>query len=402
MKALHFGAGNIGKGFIGYLLNKTGYEVCFVDVNKQMVDRFNETNSYLVELLDDSHTVEAISPVTALHSITQEEEVIEAIVNSDLITTSVGVNNLARIANVFAKGLLMRAKENKTKIDVIANENAINASTTLKQEISRHVTNSEMAEICTFVGFPNSAIDRLALSKITEGGEVALVEPFFEWIINKTEMVNFELPLINNVIYVEDLKPYIERKLYIVNMGHATTAYLGFLAGESTIQSALENPEIELFVRKTLNEASQYIIRKFNSKPEAMSDFIEKTLKRFKNKNIHDEVLRVGRSPIRKLGYNERLTKPTRELFELGLPIEHLTMAIAAAFLFDDANDEESVLLQELITEKGIDQAIIHFTQIENMVIKNKIREQYLLLRYNFNKKKTIHLDLSLKGEVRC
>ncbi|PLR78214.1 mannitol-1-phosphate 5-dehydrogenase [Bacillus sp. V3-13] len=381
MKALHFGAGNIGKGFIGYLLSKTGYQVCFVDVNPHMVESINNNNSYLVELLDEDHTVETISPVYAINSMTQEEKVMDAIVNADLITTSVGANNLSRIATIISKGLLKRVNINKKKIDIIANENSLNASSTLKKEIERHVSDSEMDMISSLVGFPNSAIDRLALSKESEEGEIALVEPFYEWIINKAEMVNLELPLIKDAIYVEDLKPYIERKLYIVNMGHATTAYIAFLAGESTIQSALAKPIIEDFLRATLNEASRYIIQTYNVDSEDMRAFVEKTLKRFKNKNISDDILRVGRSPIRKLGYNERLIKPTRELYELGLPIENLTIAVAAAFLFNNPDDEESVTLQKYISEKGIEQAISHFTQIGNTTIKEKIKENYYRLK---------------------
>ncbi|MGE6376406.1 mannitol-1-phosphate 5-dehydrogenase [Peribacillus muralis] len=377
MKALHFGAGNIGKGFIGYLLNKTGYDVCFADINQQMVDRLNKNESYIVELLDDSHTVEVISPVTALNVITQEARVIDAIVEADLITTSVGVNNLSRIANIVSKGLLKRVKENKKRLDIMANENAIHATSTLKQEIERQVTSGEMKEISFFIGFPNSAIDRLALSRSGGEGEIALVEPMYEWIINKSEMINLDLPLIKNASYVDDLEPYIERKLYIVNMGHAATAYIGFLTGHTTIQSALTIPGIERFVRNTLNEASQYIIRKFNIENEDMSSFIEKTMKRFKNENISDDIFRVGRSPIRKIGYEERLTKPTRELFDSGLSIEYLTMAVAAAFLFDNPHDEESVILQKYISEKGIDQAILHFTQIKNKELRDKIKEKY-------------------------
>jgi mannitol-1-phosphate 5-dehydrogenase len=396
MKALHFGAGNIGKGFIGYFLHKNGYEVCFVDVNQEMVDQFNKNNSYLVELLDDEHTVEKISPVSALNSITQEDEVIDSIVSVDLITTSVGAQNLARIAPVIVKGLLKRVRENKKKLDIIANENAINASTILKQEVERLVSTSEMEEIESLVGFPNSAIDRLALSKKGEEGEIALVEPIYEWVINQSEMVNVDVPLIKEAIYVKDLKPYIERKLYIVNMGHATTAYLGFLAGEATIQSALRNHEIEGFVRETMQEAAQYFIKKFAIHANDMNDFIEKTLNRFNNKNIRDDLLRVGRAPIRKLGYDERLVKPMRELYDLELPIEHLTVAVAAGYLFDNSDDEESVTLQCYIMENGIGQAISHFSQIE----KKEIRES--IIHHYQNLKNTKGKVLKLRRERVC
>ncbi|KMY50237.1 mannitol-1-phosphate 5-dehydrogenase [Peribacillus loiseleuriae] len=377
MKALHFGAGNIGKGFIGNLLRKTGYEVCFVDVNQEMIDRINRRNSYSVELLDENHTVETIFSVSALNSIIQEKRVIEAIVSADIITTSVGVANLSKISKVLAKGLLERIAQNEKKIDVIANENAINASSTLKKEVEKIVSSKELAQINSLVGFPNSAIDRLALSKKGTEGDIALVEPFFEWVINKSEMVNFDLPLISGATYVEDLRPYIERKLYIVNMGHATTAYLAFLLGEPTIQKALRNQNVERIVRSAMVEASQYIIRTYRSDSEKMTEFIEKTLKRFKNSNISDDILRVGRSPIRKLSYEERLVKPARELFKLGLPVENLAASIAAGYLFDSPEDEESITLQGYIRSNGIDKAISHFSSIENVKLKVMIKKYY-------------------------
>lgn len=377
MRALHFGAGNIGKGLIGYLLHKSGYEICFVDVDQNVVDSINKNNSYSVELLDDDHKVETIYPVSAINS-TNSDQVIDAIVGADIITTSVGINNLPQIAVILSKGLLKRLKENRKKINIIANENAVNATSFLKKEIEKHVSEEDMNEICSFVGFPNAVIDRVALSR----GQIALVEPFYEWIINKSEMVSQDL-LIKDAIYVDDLQPYIERKLYIVNMAHASIAYIGYLMGETTIQSALENPKIERFAKNIFNEASQYLIKKFNFRAEDMSEFIEKIINRFKNKNIQDSVLRVARSPIRKLGYEERLVKPTRELFKLGLPIENLTLAIAAAFLFDNPEDEEAVKIQEYISKEGIERAILHFTKIEDEKIREMIKENYCQLKYN-------------------
>ena len=381
MKALHFGAGNIGKGLIAYSLNKTGYEVCFVDVNQDSIDRLNRDKGYVFELLDENHTPKKVSPVSALNSITQEAQVLNAIINADLITTSVGITNIPRIAGIIAKGLQSRMEITNRKIDIIANENAINASSILKAEVKNHVSLSDFTKICTFVGFPNSAIDRLALSKNSDEGEIVLVEPFYEWIINESEIINHDLPKIKNAIYVKNLQPYIERKLYIVNMGHATTAYIAFLAGEPTIQSALKNPVIESFVRGTLKEVSYFIIEKTNFNSTSMNEFIEKTLDRFKNEQISDEITRVGRSPIRKLGVNERLVTPIRELFELGLSFEHLTLVIASAFLFDNPDDEESFFLKNYIDNNGIESAILKFTQIHNEEISIKIKQYYCQFR---------------------
>ncbi|ARI75609.1 mannitol-1-phosphate 5-dehydrogenase [Halobacillus mangrovi] len=382
MKALHFGAGNIGKGLIGYLLNKSGFDLCFVDVNEDSVNRMNRSNNYSLELLDENQTVEVISPVCALHSSAQEK-VVEAIVEADLITTSVGADNLSKVAPVISKGLLKRIQSDKGNVDVIANENMINASSKLKDEIRRNVSENEMDTIESTVGFPNSAIDRLSLSEKRSEGEVTLVEPYYEWMIEKQGMLNSDLPSIENATYVDSLKPYIERKLYIVNLGHAATAYTAFLKGYSTIQSALENPEIEKFLRETLNESARYFTHHYDFESEEMSEFIEKTIARFKNANISDDILRVGRSPIRKLGFDERLTKPTRVLFELGLPVERLTAAVATAFFFHNPDDKESVTIQSYIREQGIEQAIAHFTEIEDATLQSKIKDHYSRLKEN-------------------
>ena len=48
MKAVHFGAGNIGRGFVGLLLHEAGYEVVFSDVAAPLVDAINAASEYTV------------------------------------------------------------------------------------------------------------------------------------------------------------------------------------------------------------------------------------------------------------------------------------------------------------------------------------------------------------------
>ena len=376
MKAVHFGAGNIGRGFIGSLLSESGFEVCFVDVNSDVVNRLNNDKYYIMKILEGEKNYKKVAPVTALNSLMQEEEIIEKIMDADIITTSTGVNNLPRIAPLLTKGLLKRAAEKTDKIDVIANENAINASSILKQEVLKQVSAEEAALIEENTGFPNSAIDRQALSENKDGTDIAVVEPYYEWVINKSEILSEKTLKIKGAVYVEDMKPYIERKLYCVNAGHATAAYTGFLAGCSTVQGALAKEEIIDFVRNTMKENARYLTKEYGISEDEMNAYIEKTLKRHGNTSISDSVFRVGRSPVRKVGYDERLTAPARKLYDMGLPVVCITKAIASAFCFYNPEDEESVQIQDYIKLHGIKEAVNHFTKLEDeqltdMIVKN-------------------------------
>lgn len=377
MKALHFGAGNIGRGFIGYLLNASGFDVCFVDVNQSMIDQLNQTGTYRIELLDDHHTTKTVTDVTALHSGTDKEEVLKAIQEADIITTSVGVDNLKYIVPVLREGLLKRIRANKQAIDVLANENAVNASSTLKTLISHHLSEEMMRELDEHVGFVNTAIDRLALSKEVDGATVALVEPFYEWVINRQEMINRALPKLAGATYVDDLTPYIERKLYLVNMAHAATAYVGYIKGASTIQQALQHPDILLFIQALMREAAAYFVDVYGVEEKQQMTYIDKVLARFMNNNISDEVTRVGRHPVRKLEPEERLVKPLTSLLELNHSVDYFIKAIAAAFHFDYPGDEEAMALKAYIDEYGVEQAIEHYSNIHQPNIVSRIHVAY-------------------------
>ena len=51
-KAIQFGAGNIGRGFIGGLLSNAGYHVVFADVNMTIIDRINADKKYTIYVKD--------------------------------------------------------------------------------------------------------------------------------------------------------------------------------------------------------------------------------------------------------------------------------------------------------------------------------------------------------------
>ncbi|THG90933.1 mannitol-1-phosphate 5-dehydrogenase [Alkalihalobacillus alcalophilus ATCC 27647 = CGMCC 1.3604] len=361
MKAVHFGAGNIGRGFIGSLLHRSGYEVVFVDVNAEIIDELNQKKAYTVHIAEENGQNETVTNVRGLNSQTQIEQVIEEIASADIVTTAVGPNILKFVAEPIAKGLKQRAGKD---VFVIACENAIGATETLKSHIETYLTEQEMAEMEKVTSFPNSAVDRIVPNQQHEELLTVAVEPFYEWVIDEAA-IHTSRPEISGATFVQDLTPYIERKLFTVNTGHAMVAYLGFARGIEAINEAIADETIERMVRGALEETSTLLTEKYGFDRAEHKRYVEKILNRFKNPYLSDDVKRVGRGPLRKLSFNERFIKPARQLVELGYEPKALLEGIEAAFQFDVQSDEESVQLQQMLAQKELKEVIVEVTGLD-------------------------------------
>ena len=161
MDAVHFGAGNIGRGFIGQLLRESGYDITFVDVRDDMVDELKEAGSYEVILADEDEERVTVDRVTALHSEHDADEVTERLTKADLVTTAVGPSVLEIIAPAIAKGLVERARLGGDPINVIACENMVGASQKLKGYVMENVPDESAEAVEEISGFPNAAVDRI-------------------------------------------------------------------------------------------------------------------------------------------------------------------------------------------------------------------------------------------------
>jgi mannitol-1-phosphate 5-dehydrogenase len=190
-----------------------------------------------------------------------------------------------------------------------------------------------------------------------------LVEPFYEWVIDASQIKGVR-PEIQGVTYVEDPLPYIERKLLTVNTGHSAIAYLGYVRGRETIHAALEDPDVRDVASKALEETGLLLAQEYGFDPEELREYRQKVLARFGNPRISDEVTRVARAPIRKLGHDERFVSPALRLFEMGHTPTHLAAVIKAVLGFDYPQDAEAVELQETIHAEGERAALAHYATI--------------------------------------
>ncbi|MCV9884410.1 mannitol-1-phosphate 5-dehydrogenase [Metabacillus halosaccharovorans] len=365
MKAVHFGAGNIGRGFIGLLLHQSGYAVEFVDVNETLINELNKEKAYRVMLANEEKQEFFVENVSGINSQQHPDAVIEAISKADIVTTAVGPNILKLVAPLIAEGLKKRQQISGGTVNVIACENMVGGSSELKKHVVEKLGAEEIAWVEENVGFPNSAVDRIVPNQNNERLLDVLVEPFHEWVIDSTGMKG-EQPKIEEALFVENLQAYIERKLFTVNTGHAATAYLGNLAGYKTIAEAIAQNDVKQDVLGTLGETGNVLTTKYGFDADQHQAYIEKIIGRFANPYIVDDVQRVGRAPLRKLGAKDRLVAPALEYIEeFGDVPAHLVKVIVAALQFVSEEDHESLTLKQMVEEKGAAAAFSEVSGLE-------------------------------------
>lgn len=383
MKAIHFGGGNIGRGFVGEVLNKNGFTVAFVDVNKAIIDALNQHKSYTIYLAEEEKSTVEVDRVYGINNGTNPEEVVELFGEIDLVTTAIGPKILPYIAPLIAQGIQQRKNGNSTKpLDIIACENMIGGSSFLKEEVVKHLTDDDLNYVDKYVGFPNAAVDRIVPAQTHEDVLSVTVEPYKEWVVDSKELKNTTLQL-EGVHYAEELNPYIERKLFTVNTGHAATAYNGKYVGYHLIDEALRDETVLQSVKSVLNETGALMVQKWGFDPTEHQHYIDKILSRFKNPFISDDILRVGRTPIRKLGYDERFIKPLREAYARQLTVDALIRTVAKAFCYRDENDEESKELTRLFAEKPVAEVVRQVTKLTEEELISKIVAEYEMILKN-------------------
>jgi len=376
MKATHFGAGNIGRGFIGEILHENDFSIDFVDINETIINALKERESYEIELAAEEKKHITVDQVTGLNNQKDPEAVIDSVATSDIITTAIGPKILPMIAELIAKGIQKRRQTGKqTPIDVIACENMIGGSQFLLDKVQPFLSADDMDYVASYVGFPNAAVDRIVPIQQHEDPLFVSVEPFSEWLVDDTQSKAKQIRL-NNVGYVSDLAPYIERKLFSVNTGHATTAYTGAFYGYTTIGEAVADRKVLDQLKAVLQETGDLLIAKWQFERPQHEQYVQKIIERFKNPYISDDITRVARTPIRKLGYDERFIRPIREAKDYGLSYEALVDVVAMILQYDDPGDEESVRLQEMLKEKTTTEVIQEVTNLSEPTLVAQIVEK--------------------------
>lgn len=373
--AIQFGAGNIGRGFIGMLLAQAGYRVIFADVSEVIIDRLATDQKYTVHVMDTEVEDVEITNITGIMS--NGEAIIDEIAKADILTTAVGLRVLGFIAPTIAKGIQKRIADGSTEpMNIIACENAIRATSQLKEHVYGILSEEEKAYCEKYVGFADCSVDRIVPPVRSENPVDVVVEKYCEWNVEKASLKG-EIPEIPGMNLADNLMAYIQRKLFTLNTGHCITAYTGILAGHKTIDQAISDPKIYDLVKAAMTQSGDGLIQRFGFDKEAHYKYIDKIINRFKNPYLKDDVTRVGREPLRKLSADDRLVSPLTTAMSYGLPVDKLVLGIGAALRYNNPEDAQSAELQEKIAAKGVAAAFSEISGVTDAALLEQVTKSY-------------------------
>ena len=353
-KAVMYGGGNIGRGFIGPLFANAGYEVTFVDVVDEVIDVLNREHTYPIRMVSSqSYEDLEIKHVSAVDG-KNPNAVAEAIADADIMATAVGVNVLKFIVPNIVAGLRLRKERKCAPFNIIICENLNDANQIIEAMMKEQLTEEEVEWFDANVGLVEAAIGRMVPIQTAEmkaGNPLRVCVERYGYLPVDKEAFKGEIPEIQNMVPFAPFDFFVKRKLFLHNMGHAITAYLGELLGFEYIYEAIDHDEIYIIVKGAMEESARALSKKYGVPLEDIMLHLTDLLERFTNVALQDTCARVGREPARKLSPSDRLIGSARLASEMGITPAYIVVGIAAGILKYMKESEESTETVESILE---------------------------------------------------
>jgi len=357
-KFIQYGAGSIGRGFIGQLFSQAGYEVSFIDVDMEILDALNREGRYPVTVVSEQASVDIwVENVRGINGMDQEA-VIDAIAHADAMATAIGVNILPRIVPLVAKGIRKRRQiGNEIPLNIIICENLLDADKLLRRLLLEQFNADEAVFFEKNVGLVEASIGRMVPVMTAEQKKEnplrVYVESYCELPVDKNAFKG-AIPAIPHLFPYAPFELYIKRKLYIHNMGHALTAYLGNLTDCEYIWQAIANPVVKLIVQRAMQESAAALAKRFGCPLDPLLDHIADLQLRFANVSLGDTVMRVGKDTKRKLSPEDRFAGAIKTCEEQSVVPVYCSIGIAAALFFHCPDDPGTDEVLALFDKEGL------------------------------------------------
>lgn len=351
-KLVLFGAGKIGRSFIGQLFSRSGYQVVFIDIDRQIIDALNARRSYEVHVCDKVPETIHVDNVRGVFG-GDVDHVVDEIVTADILAVSIGKNGLRHVVPTIAGALLRREETYPGRmIDIILAENMRNADVFVRNEL-KNILPAEYP-LDKRVGLVETSIGKmvpLAVDRPDDDMLSVSAEAYNTLIVNKQAFKN-PVPEVAGMEAKDNIKAWVDRKLFIHNFGHAAAAYIGYLRHPACVYlwEVLEDEDVKNFVRGGMLQSAEALKSEY---PGVFSDrhleeHIDDLLGRFSNRHLGDTVYRVGCDLYRKLASDDRIVTPLTSAYRAGLPYDRILHVLEAALRFRAAGADGNMFPSDI------------------------------------------------------
>ncbi len=342
MNAVIFGAGNIGRGFIGALFSQAGLNVTFIDVSKAVIERMNADRQYPLHIVGGKEEkIIDIKNVCAVDG-NDRDAAVAALLEADICATCVGAKAIKFILPNFVAGVKARFEAGKAPLNLLICENLMDADEYIRELLADQLTEEEMAT----VGLVETSVGRMVpVPKPSGENDNPLKIAVEEYGVLPVDRAAFKgsVPEIKNMVPFSPFHYYIERKLFIHNMGHAICAYLGNMLGHEYICDSIVDPTVRLLVHNAMLESCDALSTRYSTPIRPLLDHASDLIRRFHNRELGDTCARVGGDIPRKLANSDRLTGAAKSCVEMGIfPVFICTGSAAALHCYMIENSLEA------------------------------------------------------------
>ncbi len=182
-------------------------------------------------------------------------------------------------------------------------------------------------------GYPKNEIEDIQKETGYIDNNVVKGEIFHLWVLKKEPHVQKVFPADStglNVIFADDIKPYKQRKVKILNGSHTALVPVAYLAGIDTVGESVNDPVIGKFVRDFIFEEVNPTI---NLPQDQMTAFANSVIERYQNPYIRHELMSIALNSTTK--FKTRLLPTLTDYVKLtGKLPQHLMFSLAALILF--------------------------------------------------------------------
>jgi mannitol-1-phosphate 5-dehydrogenase len=349
-----FGAGKIGRSFIGQLFGRSGYKIVFIDVDPVIISLLNKRNSYRVIIKGEDEEEIIVNKVQAISAL-DKPYVIDTVSTAGIVAVSVGKNALEKVLPVIASGLKKRYNDNPDKpLDIILAENMRSAADFTREQLLKNLPSGFPVD--SYVGLIETSIGKMVpimpLSEVEKDPLMVFAEPYNTLILDRKGFKS-PIPDVVGLAPKNNIKAWVDRKAFIHNLGHATAAYYGYFHHPDAVYmyEVLDDEKILQFTREVMLQSAEIlkVVYPDDFTLTDLKEHIDDLLYRFRNKALQDTIFRVGQDLPRKLGADDRFMGAIHLAVIYNMPYHLIIKAMSYGFFFR-ARDEEGKLFPADVT----------------------------------------------------